>query len=222
MDSAQAKQAKPRTSASDRIVRDITVGLYEGRFVPGQRLVEPDLMEQYAVSRPTVREAVQRLAAQGIVDVSHGKSARIRQLSVQEGLNILQIIEVIVGLAARLAAQNIDHPGAQEDLALALSALMETIASEDRAVFMRARNRFHRTMARIGGNPDLERILTGMQVHVLRNRLVMPPAERAASYRRIGEAIAAGDPEAAETAARQHVQRMMSALSAEVPRQAQS
>lgn len=45
------------------VVHDILHGLYEGRYVAGQRLVEPDLIECNGVSRPTVREEINRLAA---------------------------------------------------------------------------------------------------------------------------------------------------------------
>ena len=53
---------RSRLSSSDQIVRDVVRGLYEGRFVAGQRLVEPDLMRLYGVSRGTVREALKRFS----------------------------------------------------------------------------------------------------------------------------------------------------------------
>ena len=53
-------------SPRDVVFRDIIRGLYEGRFAPGQRLVEGDLTTLYGVSRGPVREALSRLAAEGI------------------------------------------------------------------------------------------------------------------------------------------------------------
>lgn len=210
--SATQGDQKPRGSASDRVVRDIILGLYEGRFVAGQRLAEPDLVAQYGVSRSTVREALKRLSAQGVVDVTHNRGARIRQLSVAEGRNILQILEVIVGLAARLAAGNIEMPGARQELREALEGLTRAIERGDKVEFMRARNRFHRTMTRIGGNSDLDLLLANMQVHLLRNRLVMRSEDRSASYVRIAEAICSGDCDAAERAARGHVGQLLTLL----------
>jgi len=203
---------KPRASASDRIVRDVLRGLYEGRYVAGQRLVEPDLVTRYNVSRSSVREAIKRLAAQGVVEAQHNRGARIRQLTRKEARNILMITEVIVGLAARLAAENIDRDGARADLEEALAALMDANTDDNRYDFVRMRNRFHRTMARISGSPELEQTLANLQVHLVRNRLVMKPEDRAASYKRIADAILNGDGMAAEDAARRHVRVMIDLL----------
>ncbi len=201
-----------KLSSSDRIVRDILRGLYEGRYVAGQRLVEPDLIAHYEVSRSTVREAIKRLAAQGVVEAMHNRGARIRQLSKDEARNILLITEVIVGLAARLAAANIDGDGNRAQMVAVLDTLMSYSRATDKFEFMRARNRFHRTMAQISSNPELEKMLGTLQVHLVRNRLVMRPEDREASYRAIGSAILAGDPQLAEAQARAHVQRMIELL----------
>lgn len=203
------KTVAKNLSSADRIMRDILRGLYEGRYVAGQRLVEPDLVDRYEVSRSTVREAIKRLAAQGVVEATHNRGARIRQLSSDEARNILLITEVIVGLAARLAAANIDGDGNRAQMETALEALMTFSGTTDKYEFMRARNRFHRTMAQISRNPELEQLLSNLQVHLVRNRLVMRPKDREASYRAIGEAILAGDQVAAEVQARAHVQRMI-------------
>ena len=198
-----------KLSSSERIVKDILRGLYDGRYVAGQRLVEPDLVARYAVSRSTVREAIKRLAAQGVVEAHHNRGARIRQLSKEEARNILCISEVIVGLAARMAAANIDEPGCREEMQQVVDRIVEATRQSDKIVFLRARNRFHRTMARISRNPELDQIIANLQVHLVRNRLVMQPEEREASYIAIGKAILAGDVEAAEANARKHVRRMI-------------
>ncbi len=201
-----------RLSSSDRIVADILRGLYEGRYVAGQRLVEPDLVDYYEVSRSTVREAIKRLAAQGVVEAYHNRGARIRQLSKNEARNILLITEVIVGLAARLAAANIEEPGSRDLMTEVLDSICHATRQDNKFEFMRARNRFYRSMTRISRNPELEQMLGNLQVHLVRNRLVMKPEDREASYRAIGEAILDGDQAAAETAARGHVRRMIDLL----------
>ncbi|WP_158970819.1 GntR family transcriptional regulator [Chachezhania sediminis] len=192
-------------SAAETIVRDILRGLYEGRYVSGQRLVEPDLIARYGVSRSTVREAIKRLAAQGVVETRHHHGARILTVTKEEGLNILSIAELLVGLAARQAAEHIDRGTARANLREALEAVTTASASGDRFDFILARNRFHRTLAQIAGSRVLEQTLANLHVHLVRNRLVMDPEARAASYRRIADAILAGDPDRAEGAARSHV-----------------
>lgn len=211
---SETQTAKPRQSTSDLIVADILRGLYEGRYVAGQRLVEPDLVAAYEVSRSTVREAIKRLAAQGVVEAAHNRGARIRQLSKHEARNNLQITEVIIGLAARLAAAHIDEGENRAQMTEVLDALFAASRQSDKYQFIRARDRFYRAMTRSAKNPELEQMIGNLQVHLVRNRLVMRPEDREASYREIGAAILAGDPAAAEAAARRHVHRMIALLDA--------
>ncbi|TDK45719.1 GntR family transcriptional regulator [Antarcticimicrobium luteum] len=204
--------AKGTTSAAETIVRDILRGLYEGRYVSGQRLVEPDLIGRYGVSRSTVREAIKRLAAQGVVETRHHHGARIMTMTRDEALNILLIAEVLVGLAARQAAEHIDEGTARQDLQDALDAVTAAALSEERFDFILSRNHFHRTLARIARSRVLEQSLFNLHVHLVRNKLVMTPEQRAASYQRIADAIFAGDAAAAEVSARAHVRAMIDLL----------
>ena len=91
-------------------------------------------------------------------------------------------------------------PGARATFEAAHEALVEASTQSDEFEFARARNRFHRTMARISANPELDRMLANLQGHLVRNRPVMRPEERAESYRRIGAAILACDGEGASAA----------------------
>ncbi|SDO74475.1 DNA-binding transcriptional regulator, GntR family [Lutimaribacter pacificus] len=187
-------------------------GLYEGRYVSGQRLVEPDLIDRYGVSRSTVREAIKRLAAQGVVETRHYHGARIMTVTEEEARNILLIAELLVGLAARQAAEKIDRGTARQDLREALDAVTAASEGSDRFDVILARNRFHRTLARIAGSRVLETTLGNLHVHLVRNKLVMTSEQRAASYNRIADAILAGDADAAEAHAKAHVRAMIELL----------
>ena len=196
-------------NASERVASDILKGLYEGRYVQGQRLTESDLVEKFDVSRTTVREAIKKLSAQGIVEIQPNKGARIRTISSRETRNILLITELITGLAARLAAENIDQPGAHEQIENALEDLIASGKGQTDAEFMRRRNRFHRTLSRIADCPEINNILTNLQVHLVRTRLVMDPKEREQSYSDIAKKVMDGDANAAEQAARAHVRKVV-------------
>jgi DNA-binding GntR family transcriptional regulator len=93
-----------------------------------------------------------------------------------------------------------------------LGDLLAASKQADRFEFVRQRNRFNRTLARVSKNPELEQMLANMQVHLVRNRLVMRPEDRAQSYATIGAAVLAGDAEAAERHARSHVRRVVEML----------
>ena len=85
-------------SAADTVFHGIVQGLAQQRFVPGQRLVEVDLAAQFGVSRASVREALQRLAAEGLVDLFRNKGAAIRTLSARDPLEVPDVAEHLVPL----------------------------------------------------------------------------------------------------------------------------
>lgn len=192
-------------SSSDQIVRDVVRGLYEGRYAAGQRLVEPDLMRRYGVGRGTVREAIKRLAAEGIAVIHAFRGAQIRQLSRVDARNVLLVMELMIGLAARQAAENISSPQAGERFRQSLDALLAFEQAGDSYELVRARNRFYRTMTRVGGNREVERLLPSIQVHLVRAHSRLPPEQRFADYRAIAQAVLAGDAVKAEEAARAHI-----------------
>ncbi len=211
----QAQTTATGTSASDRVVRDILRGLYEKRYVSGQRLPESDLVTLYGVSRTTVREAVRRLAEQGVVEIHPNKGARIKTVTLAKARQLLLVTERIVGLAARLAAENIEEPSAREDLAAALEPLVGEGEDSNQYNLIRQRNHFHRTLARIAQSPEMENILSNIQVHLIRNQLDMRPEDRARSYQNIADKVLAGDCAGAEDAARAQVRTMITRLEAQ-------
>lgn len=200
---------KKSGSASSAIVRDVIKGLYEGRYTAGQRLAERDLVEDYGLSRSSVREALNQMSADGIVELSPHRGARIRKLSRLDAENILSITEVILGLASRQAASRIDEDDNRKKLEGAFSAIEDCLDDNDPLEFMRRRNRYFRILIEINRNDELWRLLPRLQVHLVRNFAAVPASARVQSYRVITEAILAGDGEAAEAAARRYVRMTM-------------
>ncbi len=215
-----AKAAREATvhpaSSPDLIFREIIQGLYKGTYVPGQRLVEVDLTQKWGVSRGTVREALNRLAAEGIVVLSRHRGAAIRVLDVAEMQDILAVLEMMIGMAARLAAQRVGLGANRERFTESFEMLLGFRSRPDSMDLVRARNRFYRTLAAIGGNKELELLLSKVQVHLLRVQLralhESLVVERFDDYNRIGDAVLAGDARRAELAARRHVRAMMDIL----------
>jgi DNA-binding GntR family transcriptional regulator len=203
-------------SSPDIVFRDIITGLYEGRYVPGQRLVEADLARQYNVSRSSLREALNRLAAEGIVALNLHRGACIRSLNRKEVEDVLALVELMIGLAGRLAATYIDARDHRARFKASLQQLMAFEKKPDLIESTRARNRFYRILVEIGGNTELGRVLPSMHVHLVRVQFrgfyAQVEAERFDDYRRIGEAVLSGDAQAAERACRAHVRRIAKGL----------
>ena len=203
-------------SSPDLIFREIVQGLYDGSYVPGQRLVEVDLTQRWGVGRGTVREALSRLAAEGIVVLNRHRGATIRVLDRSEMQDMLAVLEMMIGMAARLAAQRIDEAGNRARFGESFDALLAFRSRPDSFELLQARNRFYRTLSVVGGNRELQALMSRMHVHLLRVQLralhVGLVTERFEDYARIGEAVLAGDARRAELAGRRHVRAMTDVL----------
>jgi DNA-binding GntR family transcriptional regulator len=196
------------SSAPNKVFRAILEGLYRGRFVAGQRLVEADLMREFKVGRGSVREALNRLAADGVVTLSFNRGAQIRSLTRSEAKDIVAVSEALVTLAAKLAAGKIGEGGNRKLLRQSLDRLLDFIGGGDPFEFVRARNAFYRALVQIGANRELARVLPGIQVHLVRTQFRGyegdPKRLRLQDYRMIAEAVLQGSTAKAEKAARLH------------------
>ena len=211
-----ALHTRESNSSREHIVRDIIRGLYEGRYVPGQRLAEVDLTSHYQTSRGPVREALNWLAAHGIVSLAPQKGAQVRKLSKTEAIDTLMIVEQLVGLAARLAAMRIKRPGAAGILKQALTELVRFNSSNPSPDYVNARDRFYGALLEIGGNAELWRIMPRVLAHLVRvqfrDELSSADNRRHADYRTIAKHVLAGEEAAAERTARAHIAATIAVL----------
>ena len=84
-----------------------------GKLVPGQRLVEADMVRDTGASRSKVREALQRLESEGLVTIEEFRGASVRRLGIDEVRQIYQTRMALEGLAAGEFAASTNH-GAEE------------------------------------------------------------------------------------------------------------
>ena len=219
--SAELSTGKPRkraanagrVSSPDRVVEAITDGIRAGRFVPGQRLIEADLTHNLKVSRGPVREALKRLSAEGIVTLTLHRGAYIRALQREESKKILMVLEVLTGLAAQLAASEIENDGNKRRMREAYEHLKQIHESGGVVSYLDERRNFYDTVIEIGGNEQVARILPTMQIHLLRMqfRSYWSPEENAGrfhDYLLITQAIIEGDAKKAEKQMRMHIRRV--------------
>lgn len=193
--------------ASRSVSRGLMRGLEQGRVVPGQRLVETDLAAQYGVGRNAVREAIQWLAAQGMIDVSRFRSPAIRHLDAAETQDVLDTAEPILALTARTAARNYRV----EDHTAQLAAARAELQGED---FARARRHFYGTLLAIGGNRELPRLfrVSGLQILYAQYREAGTAALARPDLEALAEAVGKGDATSAEAAAKRHVEAIRKAV----------
>jgi DNA-binding GntR family transcriptional regulator len=210
------RQLRPGTPSSlsspDRVVDAIVRGLRAGIYVPGQRLIEADLTRDLSVSRGPVREALKRLAAEGVISLTRHRGAYIHALSREEVNDSLVVLEVLTGLMARLAAKRIGIGENGAKMRKALDSLLAFRETGGGAAFLEERRRFYDTLIETGENHQLRRILPLMQIHLLRMQFqsYTTPRDREeqfAEYTAISKAVLSGNPAEAERVMRAHIRR---------------
>src|ERR1700733_7756520 len=103
MESAAAVDGNQRRGQTvEDIVGRLREAIFAGRIVPGQRLIANDLTEQLGVGRGSIREAFQRLAADGLLDIVPNRGAIVRRLSRDSVRELFQIRVNLEGLGSRL------------------------------------------------------------------------------------------------------------------------
>ncbi|MDX2141827.1 MAG: GntR family transcriptional regulator [Rhodospirillaceae bacterium] len=169
MASSGKKTGKVTLSAVERVVDSIRSGISSGRFMAGQRLIEADITADLKVSRSSVREAMRRLSAEGLLEIEHHKGARVRQMSRDEVLSLFETRSVLEGLAARLAARNIkQNPALRRtlvELRIAMQLAMKKGRSQD---YVALNHEFHDALVQASGNPHLEPLVRQLQTPILR------------------------------------------------------
>jgi DNA-binding GntR family transcriptional regulator len=111
-------------SAVDVVAQTIRDYISTGRFVPGQRLVEIDLIQQLGVSKTVLREAFAKLQQEGILESQRFKGVIVRRLSLDEVLKILEVNGILLAYAMQEAAETIAaHPHRRASLAKARADL---------------------------------------------------------------------------------------------------
>jgi len=190
-------------------VRDAIVGL---RFRPGQRLTERDLVDLTGVSRPTLREALRQLSAEGLITASPGRGWVVTDLTREEAEDLYAVRALIEGAAGRRFVTRANDSQLKELLA-AFNEVERVFSdpSADLADMMKVKNRFYDTLFAGANSTVLVSILSGLhaRVSVLRARsLSRPgrPAESAREIKVIVDAIEAHDADAAAAACTKHIE----------------
>lgn len=187
-------------------LRDEIVAL---NLPPGSVLSEKSLTERFRVSRTPLREALIRLAEEGLVDVrpqSGTSVARIPLAAIPEAVVVRQALE---GALVELAAERSDPAGSAR-LRRAIERQEAFAAMDDREAFHQADEAFHEVVAELSGHPGIWRMVKQAKLQIDRcRRLTLPVPGRMdhviAEHRVIADAIERRDVSAARAAMRAHL-----------------
>jgi DNA-binding GntR family transcriptional regulator len=208
------------------VSKDNAYGALHGRIVagelsPGEHLVEEELAEQWGESRGAIRTALLRLEHDGLVVRERNRGARVRRISAQEAVEILEARAALESVAAGYAAERRTAADVKELRKIA--AEMERLLAAGELLAMSERNAtMHRRILEMSGHTVAREICARLNSQMVRFqfRTVLAPGrplKSLAEHGAIVEAIAAGDRRAAESAMRRHLSHVAKTLLDMVP-----
>lgn len=207
---ASRSHARAKWGATAENVTDaLREAILDGRIPASTWLREEDLAVELRVSRTPVREALRRLAADGLAVRVPNQGVQVTPMTIEDVLAVYTVRENLEGLAARLAANRADKPLIDE-LTRVHAAMAACAEADDPATMYPLNLEFHRIIRESSGNQYLERFLTLVE-HAVRRfgaTTYEIPGRMAATieeHDRIITAIGGKDPDDAEKAARDHM-----------------
>jgi len=191
-----------------------------GTLAPGSVLPQGALAQQLGVSTTPLREALRRLAQQGLVDLGAHRDARVTPLDAAEARDLVELRQNLDPLAARLAAER----RTTADLAAMHAALasLEALPTDPTPTQLAGHRRFHAALYGASHNQLLVESLDGLwdktdryRRHALASgRTDAEVADRAQEHQQLLEAVGDRDGAAAEALMARHVTGSLGARAA--------
>jgi DNA-binding GntR family transcriptional regulator len=196
-------------SPIDKVTDAITQGIRSGVFVPGQHLLEPDLTRRLGISRGSLREALKHLAAAGIVTLNRYRGAYIGILDRKSVLDLLDTLEPLARLAARLAATHCTTAAKRKRMEEASVKIEAAGRSGPRGQYLEQRRHFYDTMIALGENWELARVMPLSRTDLFRAQIETVQSDdqrqrHVAGYGKIARAIIEQDADTADRAIKKH------------------
>lgn len=184
-------------------------------FAPGQRLNVREIGSQLGVSRTPLKDALNRLAAEGLIEIRPRSGTYVTAPTLDDIEDLLDVRRVLEERAVELAIQHIS-PAHLADMRAIVAKLRELVSQPDWGPIYQRHveldRELHRLIVRSSGNDQLRRVWEQVSVHVqiarMRYRRASSQLDKAQSeHEALLAAFERGDVEAAQHVIRRHIAR---------------
>ncbi|MEZ0170864.1 GntR family transcriptional regulator [Microvirga sp. TS319] len=195
----------------------VRAGIAQGRFSPGQKLVEIDICTVLDLKRGPVREGLRMLAGQGVLDLIPNRGAWVRKLDRKD---LADMVQTLASLNAGALFQAL-----RKNESARLKAVLDPIVAEMRLAqaarsypaLMREIACYHRAVIALSGNRYLTYLLEALHVyHYHRSMALELTVENwplyVGTYERAHEAVIRKDFATAATIFEEHAERLQAVL----------
>ena len=211
------EEAGTGADASEQRVTDvIRSAIVRGEYAPNQRLIEADLSDTFAASRATVRTALLELANEGLVERLPNKGSRVRAISVEEAIEILEVRIGVEGLCAAKTAASITDDEIAEFETLRRD-MTDAVGEGDLVEYSRLNQLLDQRVRVLSRHATASEVLGRLHAQSVRHQFKLSSKPQRAKisvleHAAIIDAIVARDPDAAERAVRDHLLSVIGAL----------
>ena len=197
------------SSLTSVVQQEIERRILQGELAPGAKLIEAALAETLGVSRGPVREAFRMLEEAGLVKQEKNRGVFVRSIPLHEAMEIFDLRAMMDEAVGRRLAEVITPEQLRRVRAM-VEAMEKAVKAGDADSYHLLNLDFHDRLVEFSGNRKLTSIYRRLINELsLFRRMNLVDAKllpiSAGEHRAIVKAIAAGDPEAAGAAMRQHV-----------------
>ena len=210
-----------RATLSDQIYDYLRGEILTGRVLPGERLDLGELVERLKVSKMPVKEAIARLATEGLLDVQAQRGTFVSHVNPRELAETFEVRCALEMLAGELACKQ----AKKTDIERLRSLVTEMEQSDEVAGHLELNFRFHSLIVELSGNRKLaetyHRLRVPIQVagiHYRSENWVDRVAQEQKEHRAIVRALEQKDAEAVSRAIREHIKRGGASLLEDVER----
>jgi len=209
---------------SDQVYQYLHGEIIEGRLLPGQRISPDELAERLKISKMPIKEAIERLAGEGLLDVQSRRGTFVTSLDPTELAETFEVRCALEVLAGKLAVRHITKPDLER--LRELIALMEkSTGKEDVRRHLDQNAEFHELIITRSGNRKLSetwrRLRTPIHVAGIHSRTddwIDRVSREQREHRAIVRALEQRDPSAVEQAITSHIMRASGSLVEDVER----
>jgi len=199
---------------SQKVYRILKARIIKGDLKPGEKLLENKIAEQLGVSRTPVREALQKIAAEGLVKMEPNLGMIVIEFSLEDLQEVLQVRRALEGLATSVAAKKISKEEITK-LEEIIEKMSICISKNDVVAYSELNGKLHNLILNICGNKRLTEICNHLNSsdHRFRIRSLRSNPERLKyslkEHREIVEALKRKDSIQAEWLSQAHLDNVL-------------
>ncbi|MEJ5989411.1 phosphonate utilization associated transcriptional regulator [Ramlibacter sp. PS3R-8] len=197
------------SSLANVVQQEIERAILAGEYAPGDKLIEATLALRMGVSRGPVREAFRMLEEAGLVRTEKNRGVFVRDIPIDEAVEIFDLRAVMDQLVGRQLAEHIT-PAQLKEIRALVDGMEKAVKAQDARDYHLLNLKFHDRLVEMAGNRKLTAIYRKLIKELslfrrlnLADSWLLPIS--AGEHRQIVKAIASGDAEAAGRAMFQHV-----------------